>query len=283
LTQIAGDRNRLYGFALLSVGDSGRARATVTTLLSGSPAERANGLRSLALLDAYYGRYGRAVAWLEQAIALNRDDGAWVSELRNRLHLAGMHRTAGNAEAARAQLNRALAILQGAPRMPLTWLGFTGQHLARSGMVAQAESVLAVMEGRAPLRNADDSAFVRLVRGEIAAARGEPGAAVAALDSASGLEPRNYMRQGLARAYAAGGSMAEAVTVYDAMLRDSALGDEAQEPWVLAHFELAQIYDALGDSAAALPLYRRFAQQWRGGDADLPVLQQIRRRLRATP
>jgi tetratricopeptide (TPR) repeat protein len=279
VTRIAGDRNRLYGFALLSLGDTARARATFTLLLSGNPAQRANGLRSLALLEAYQGRYRRAADWLTQAIQVNLEGRATVSELRNRLHLAGMLRTAGRGEDARVHLRRALTIQESSPAMPLTWLGFLTQQLARSRMLAEADRVAAAMEGHRQLRTARDSAWLALARGEIALARGDAAAAAAELAVGVLAERRNYLRQGLARALVAAARLDEGVGMYQSMLRDSSLGDEAQEPWVLAHYELAQLYDALGDSAAALPLYRRLAAQWRAGDADLPVLQAIRRRL----
>jgi hypothetical protein len=67
------------------------------------------------------------------------------------------------------------------------------------------------------------------------------------------------------------------------MLQDSALGWEVQEPWVLAHYELARLLDDLGDSAGALPLYRRLVELWRNGDTGLPVLQAVNRRLGSPP
>lgn len=96
-----------------------------------------------------------------------------------------------------------------------------------------------------------------------------------------GFAPLSLRDSAPARALAATGRFDAAVGTYQARLRDSVLGDEAPEPWALADFELAFLYDRPGDSAAALPLYRRLASQWRAGDGRLPVLQAVRRRLDA--
>ncbi|MDH5196672.1 MAG: AAA family ATPase [Gemmatimonadota bacterium] len=277
--QVAGDLNRIYGFALLRTGDSARARSVFDRLLSGSPGQRINGLRSLALLDAYYGRYDRAAAGLTQSAQLSKAEKATVSEFRNRLYLAGMYRTRGQLEAARNQL-RIADDLQRGIRMPLPWLGFLGRLQVRVGLVEDAARTLEAMEERGtPSTTNNDRAAIALVRAEVALAQQRPEDAVAAFASAVELNGVSYERQGLAAAQLAAGQPQAAVATLTVLLADSAIGWEVQEPWVMAHYDLAQLYDALGDSAAALPLYRRLAEQWRSGDPDLPILQSIRRRL----
>jgi DNA-binding SARP family transcriptional activator len=279
-TTIAGDLNRIYGFSLLSTGDSARARAVFERLLTGGRSQQINGLRSLALLDAYYGRYARATSRLMQAIRLGMGpSGGGVTELRNRLYLAGMLRTRGAQDAARRQVQIADS-MQRTWGTPLPWLGFLGRHAARLGLVHEGTQVLETMLQHDTASASDeDRAAVALVRGELSLARGDYAAAVAALTRAVELNGTNYTRQGLARALVAVGRPQDAVATYQAMLRDSALGWEAQEPWVLAHYELARLYDQQGDSATALPLYRRLADLWRHGDDDLPPLRETRRRL----
>jgi len=280
VTQVAGDLNRLYGFALLRTGDSARARAVFERLLSGRRSQQLNGLRSLALLEAYYGRYDQAVATLTQAIQLSVAADARVSEFRNRLYLAGIHRTAGHLDAARQQLRRAREIQVAMAGLPGAWLGLLGQHEARTGLTDDAQQVLEAMLAKDTTSWTNmDRAAIPLVRGELALAQGDAATAADALARAVELNGATYEREALARALVSAGRTQEAVDAYQKTLSDSAIGWEVQEPWVLAHYELAQLYDALGDSAAALPLYRRLAEQWRAGDPDLPLLQSIRRRL----
>lgn len=52
---------------------------------------------------------------------------------------------------------------------------------------------------------------------------------------------------------------------------------------MLAHYELASLYDQLGDSTAALPLYRRLGNLWRTGEEDAPILRATRGRLTRVP
>jgi len=280
LTQVAGDLNRIYGFALLRTGDSAGARAVFERLRSGTRSQQLNGLRSLALLDAYYGRYAQAAAKLTQAIQLSMIADARVTEFRNRLYLASVYRTAGHLDAARQQLRRARGVQEELPGLPRPWLGLLGQHQARVGLTDDAQQVLERMQLKDTVSGANaDRAAIALVRGELSLAEGDGPTAVDAFARAVKLEGMSYEREGLARALMASGRQQEAIDALRATLRDSTIGWEVQEPWVLAHYELAGLYDQIGDSAAALPLYRRLAEQWRAGDPDLPILQQIRQRL----
>ena len=64
----SGDVSREYGMALILNGEAPKAEAVFTSLL-GNKATRESGLRSLALLDLYRGKYASARALLEEALA----------------------------------------------------------------------------------------------------------------------------------------------------------------------------------------------------------------------
>lgn len=124
-----------------------------------------------------------------------------------------------------------------------------------------------------------DRAAEELVRGEIALADGDAAAALAALEVSARLWPYSYTRVPLARAQNAAGQWERAVSTYQEVVRDSAIGWEVQEAWLLASYELGRLYESRGDTGNAIASYRRFVQRWAAGDDDLVALADARRRL----
>jgi tetratricopeptide (TPR) repeat protein len=274
-TAVGGDINRIYGFSYLRLRDSARARAEFERMLDGDVNHQGSGHRSLALYEMYYGRYGRAIDHLRDAV---RALPGGITEFRNRLYLAAAYRAKGQAASADAQL-AALADLQRSTRIPPAYLAFLGRQLARDGRLLEATEVLDSMTARMDPKR--DRGVVELVRGEIALARGDAAAALDALDLASTLIPYTYAQAALAGAQAEAGQWDRAVTTYQKVLRDSAIGWEVQEPWIMASYELGRLYESRGDTAHAVDLYQRFVERWATGDEDLPVLADARSRLRA--
>ena len=70
----AGNINREYGLALVGNGEEQKAIAIFSDLLT-KPDKRENGLRSLALLDLYHGRYSDAQSRLAEALQIDENEG----------------------------------------------------------------------------------------------------------------------------------------------------------------------------------------------------------------
>jgi tetratricopeptide (TPR) repeat protein len=83
----------------------------------------------------------------------------------------------------------------------------------------------------------------------------------------------------LAYANFVGGNLETAKAQYQTMVTDPDLGWEAQEPWILAHYQLGSIHQQQGNVAQALEYYHRFLEIWQDGDDDLVALVDARRRV----
>jgi hypothetical protein len=59
------------------------------------------------------------------------------------------------------------------------------------------------------------------------------------------------------------------------------LGGEAQEPWILAHYQLGRLLEKKGDGAEAAKSYGKFIEIWGDADPDLAEVADARKRLAA--
>jgi DNA-binding winged helix-turn-helix (wHTH) protein/tetratricopeptide (TPR) repeat protein len=133
----SGDVSREYAMALIQNGEMPKAEAVFTSLL-GNTATRESGLRSLALLDLYRGKYASARPLLEEALVY--DEGLKtevVSVAREHLQLAILAEGEGDAPMVRRQLDSAMANFKAiSPKVILgVWIG---SEYARAGLARQA-------------------------------------------------------------------------------------------------------------------------------------------------
>jgi predicted TPR repeat methyltransferase len=56
-------------------------------------------------------------------------------------------------------------------------------------------------------------------------------------------------------------------------------GREDQEPWILAHYQLARLHDEAGETEAAIAMYDQFLNLWDQADDGLAPVAEARRRL----
>lgn len=167
-------------------------------------------------------------------------------------------------------------------RREVTVIYLTGRTLARAGQHAQAAALAAAMTAAASAV-APDQSLRRLLDAEIALARKDAAAAVAAADEAFALEASVLARETQARAYAAAGRTQDAIDAYQAVLtRASERTDAVDSPgvWrvVQARYELAVLLDDNGDRPAARPHFDRLLTWWAGADAADPRVADVRQR-----
>lgn len=267
--------NHEYGFTLVKSGDTAKARE-VFALAIAKPGMKPKGLRSLAMLDLYQGKWRDAIGHLREAIELNQAGRAPLSEARDRYHLAVVLGAEDDRNGEIAELDRAARALQ-AESAPQPWLGARiGVSYARAGTLERAERILRTIKDRLEPNNDVQSADMHWLEGEVALARGNRDHAVELLRLAR-TESRDAPLQaaGLAYAYEKSGRSDEALAAYQRLIamKGMSLGWEAQQPWLAAHYQLAELYAAKGDSAKAAQWLDALAQLWKDGDPDLPLLR----------
>jgi tetratricopeptide (TPR) repeat protein len=280
--------NHEYGFTLVQLGEIDKGSDAFTTMTRNSNRlHGARGHRSLAMLEMYRGRYEAAVGHLREAILIQRAEGARLSEFRDQLFLATAHAMRGNRPASLEAIAAADRISREMTLAP-NWLHLLGRAYARIGRVREAERALKQVASTAGDVTAasgisrstrGDEVSVRLLRGEVALARGRVADAVAEFELADRLQPANVTREALATAYLAADRREDAARVLTDLLADKDLGGESQHDWLMAHVTLGEIYERLGRHNDARTQYEALLALWSGGDPDLPVARQVRDRL----
>ena len=123
----------------------------------------------------------------------------------------------------------------------------------------------------------DDQANITLIKGEINLAKGNVAEAIETFESLFQWHLQNtYIMESLAFAYLRAGLLKEAAQKYEEIISFSQLGYERQEIWILAHYELGQIYRDLGSMEKAKEYYAKFLDLWKDADRDIPILQKAR-------
>jgi tetratricopeptide (TPR) repeat protein len=276
--------NSEYGFTLVQLGEVDKA-AEVFAKMIAATGKKARGLRSLALLEMYRGRYATALPRLREAILINHTNGSGVSEYRDRLFLIRALEAKGLSRAAGAELEAVDNLIARTSLGP-EWLSMTAKIRARSGRVQDAKKLLAMMSrtaadtttGSSANRDAArDAVYFDIVRGELALAEGRPGEAVAQFEAAHVVDPRYPdALESLAAALAAAGRVEDAVKRYEELIAQRPFGREAQEDWLLAHVRAGELYERLGRSDQARQSYERLLALWKEADADLVALKEAR-------
>ena len=273
--------NYEYGNTYMQLGELDKAEAVFRLMLD-EPEEwkQTKGYRSLGLLEMYRGRYGVAIEHLQEAAKINRTAREPLSEVRDRLFLAAAYLLKGRQEAAEEELERVEAIRQEEYIAPF-YLQIYGSLLLRIGQVEQAAQLLALVADEMQEGNKEDQAVLALFEGELALARGDTAAALPALERAAHFQRSIFIRFGatLAHAYLLSGRLEEARDAYAAIVAGRVPGRENQEPWILARYYLAQVYDRLGQFDEAVSYYEQFLDIWQSADADLQPVVDARERL----
>jgi len=272
----SGNLNNEYGFALARSGNEAEAKRVFELALD-APDSKAMGLRSLAWLALYHGRYREAAGKLEEALLLHQAEKSTLSEMRERLILALVADGSGDRPRATRELSAAAA------RIPeigeKVWMGSElGSVFARIGDVSKAAQLLVVVKKAVDPDSPEQNHYQHWLEAEIALAQGQRHDAVELfqLMDHERSEPRSLY--GLGRANEAAGDNSEAIRWYESMvgLPESPLGWEAQQDWLTAHYRLAALYASRGDAPKARDLLKRLLDLWRDADPDLPLLKQAK-------
>lgn len=271
-----GNLNHEYGFLLLRAGDAARARE-VFEKAAATDASKAGGLRSLALLDLYEGKYASARDRLDQAVQLSASKKFFLNESRNSLFLAIALDGQGRRAASLAALDRATRMA--AQANAGVWLrSRIAVAYARHGSARAAGDLVDGMRGNVDPQSAEQRSDLHRAEGETLLAQRQPDRALAALTLADNERRSPFTVESLARAARLRGDLEAAIRHYRGLLdmKDGSLGFEPQQDWLGARYWLARAYFSRGEANSARETLAPLLETWRDGDADLPLLHDAR-------
>ncbi len=268
----SGDVSREYGCALILNGEEERAAEEFKAELS-DPRTRVDGLRSLAFLDLYHGKYASARPLLEEALTYYESrKPADLSVVRVRLLLAILAGGEGDARGERRQLDAAMTKFNAiSPKVIVgAWIG---SEYARSGFAHPAEQIESTVAPLVDKDNPEQVAFEHYAEGEIALLHGDDEKAIELFSASDREKSTPFSEEGLARAYQASGNMAMATNQYERYLASSEYGLlwEPQQRWLAAHYTLASDYLTMGDRVKARAALNPLLLLWKDADKDLPL------------
>jgi eukaryotic-like serine/threonine-protein kinase len=270
----AGNTNREYGIALVDAGQSEKAEQLYSALLA-KPETRENGLRSLAFLNLYYGRYAKAEDLFNEALALDEDGHQAFSSARVQYMLGEIAEGEGNSRRQIEELDAAMTSFKDiGPKV--VYGALIGQAYARAGSVAKAEKILAAITPLVDPRNAQETKHLRLLQAEIALAGGNPEKALKIIlpptptdDSSTRAVLTEFMGYANQRA----GHTASAIPWYEKLLADQPgiVAWEPQQRYLQARYFLAEDYLNAGNRQKAGAEIAELLKLWANADATLPL------------
>jgi serine/threonine protein kinase/Tfp pilus assembly protein PilF len=272
-----GNLNHEYGFTLIQAGNEAKGREVLEKAL-GVPDLKPRGLRSLAYLDLFHGRYRDAKPRLQEALLLDTARQAPLSELREHNLIGLVYDGLGDRAAWIRELDQALPLFLGLPEKgrPAVWIGVA---YARNGVAAKAAQILEAVKPLADLNNAMQASDLHLLEGEVELARGNKQHALELLLLADREKSSGLTLASLARAYQVTGDAEQAIRWNEAFLgmKDPPLGWEPQQDWIAAHVNLAKLYLARGEKDKARARLGEFFALWKDADPELPLLKEAQR------
>ena len=272
-----GDVNRISGFVLAKMGDLSGAKEHFELLLEGDEGGKANGLRSLALLNMYQGMHGEAISLLNQALVINQRRNYPLSEFRNRMYLARAYQSLGMQAELEEQLRLGQELAENGQWTP-DWTGHLAIRQVDAGDITRAKEWINSWIANG-WEEGEQEWAIELVKGEVAMAEGNLSEAVASLELADQLQRSGLVKEALARAYYANGTYERAEEYFLEAIRLVQIGYECQEPWVLAHYRLGHLYREMDQQDKSLFYFSRFLELWESGDEGLVGVEDARQQL----
>jgi len=282
--------NNEYGFLLVKMGRIEEAERTFEkTLQQENLSQKEKGRRSLALLNIYFGKFMKAQEHLEEAIRLAIATKSPLPELRDRLYLARVVLMKGRKNAFEKEMT-AVRLIQKRTKIEPAFIYLVGRAYARAGRLNEAVQQLEDLKSRlgdvlavssVARSNRSDQASFYMLKGEVEVVQKRYGEAVDSFEMGASLGELSA-EDSLGYAFCASGNLDKAAEKYQEFLQNSRIaGNETLERWILAHYELAKIYERKGQPGEAIKYYERLLEIWKDADPDLPVVIDTKKRLAA--
>jgi DNA-binding winged helix-turn-helix (wHTH) protein/tetratricopeptide (TPR) repeat protein len=269
----AGNVNREYGFALVANGEDQKAEQVFSALLA-EPETRQNGMRSLAFLDLYHGRYASAQSRLQQSLEILKTQNSPLSVARVQVLLAIVAEGRGDAKAQRQNLDAAFVNFKDV-QQKVVFGAMLGDAYARAGFVDPAQKIAAVITPLADQHSPEQMGYVHLLEGDIALAMGKHDESVELLKQSDKENQTGFSIEAIAHAYQQSGDVEKAITSYEKTLtsRERSLSWEPQQRWLEARYTLALDYASRGDKQKARETLATLLNLWKDADANLLLLK----------
>jgi tetratricopeptide (TPR) repeat protein len=271
---IAGNINREYGAALIGNGEEQKAVAVFSDLLT-RPDKREDGLRSLALLDLYHGRYSEAQARLVQTLQIDENSHNLFAAARVHFLMAVVAEGRGDQRLRLEELDAAVVHLKDiGPKVE--WGSIVGQEYARAGTLAKAQKLAEFIDPLVDPHDRSQNGYMHLLRGSIAAEKGETDKAISELalaDPGYGRSVNTLAIETLAHTYQAAGNPDQAIVLYE-KLASPLCGLsfwEPQQRWAVDRQQLALDYKERGQTEKARQTLATLLDLWKHSDPDLPL------------
>ena len=268
----AGNINREYGFALVANGEDQKAEQVFTELLA-KPETRENGLRSLAFLDLYHGRYSSAESRLEHSLEILKTQNSPLSVARVHLLLSIVAEGKGDTKTQHRHLDATVVDLSKI-QSKVVFGAMIGDACARAGFTDEAQQIAALITPLADPHSSEQMGYVHLLQGDIALAAGLNDQAIELLRQSDKENGTELSMEALAHAYQQAGQIDQAVTTFQKMLSfpGGSLSWEPQQRWLAARYTLASDYSSRGDKQKARDTLATLLTLWKNADPDLPTL-----------
>jgi DNA-binding winged helix-turn-helix (wHTH) protein/tetratricopeptide (TPR) repeat protein len=274
----SGNVNREYGFTLVANGEDQKAEPVFSTLLA-KPQTRENGLRSLAFLDLYRGRYVSAQSRLQQSLEILRGQSSPLSMGRVHLLLAIVAEGRGDAKGQRQNLDAALANLKDI-QLKVVFGAMLGDAYTRASFVDEAQKIAAIITPLADQHNSEQMGYLHLLEGDIALATGKHDKAIELLTLSDKENTTGFSIEAIAHAYQQSGDIDKAIAAYEKMLGASDYGRgiswEPQQRFLEARYTLASDYLSRGEKQKARETLAALLNLWKDADPNLPLLKQAK-------
>ena len=161
-------------------------------------------------------------------------------------------------------------------RAKVEWGSIVGQEYVRA--LGKAEKIADFITPLADAHDISQKGYVHLLRGAIAAEKGETEQAVGELteiaDPAYGRSVNALANETLAYAYQHAGNLDQATVWYEKLASPLASGLtfwEPQQRWASARYQLAVDYQKLGQTGKARQTLATLLDLWKDADPDLPL------------
>jgi DNA-binding winged helix-turn-helix (wHTH) protein/tetratricopeptide (TPR) repeat protein len=273
---VAGDTSREYGFLLIRNGEDQKAEEIFTAMLD-RPETREAGLRSLALLDTYHGRFASARKHFDECLTILQNQQAPLSRARVHLWLAIVADGQGDPRGEQRELASAFDDFEAlGPKVIFgVWLGL---QYARGGDLGSAEKMESLVAPLADAQSAEQRGYLQLLQGEIALAQGKTDKAIELFTLSNAEYSTAFSVEALASAYQQAGKTDDAITWYEKFLSQEhdSIEWEPQQPWLAAHCALAADYLAKGDREKARQTLSQLLNLWKEADPSLLLLKQAK-------
>ena len=267
-----------YGVALARNNMIDEARAVYNQLLD--TGNRARGLRSLALLDMYEGKYREAQIKLNDAILGDQANDIPISEARDRINLAILHLDSESPEEMKEELESAHQLLEAIS--PQAWLyRYIPLLFARAGYMEEALAGLDVIKEITDPDLPYDRSLRLFLEGEIELANGQYSIAIQNFTQSISINGNEDAKFSLALTHYLAGNYEESTELYSTILENSQFGLERQTDWLWAFYYCADAHAMLGQQNQAIQKLDQLLDLWSDADPGLE-LAVVSNRLRET-